>query len=64
MQCKLDLIVLTKIKEMIYYCETFRYGGKNALNNVTNDLTHVTVPTEDESNIPLRDQHFRAPSCP
>jgi hypothetical protein len=49
---------------MIYYCETFRYGGKNALNNVTNDLTHVTVPIEDGSNIPLRDQHFRAPSCP
>jgi hypothetical protein len=38
MQCKLNLIVLTKIKEMIHYCKMFRYGGKSALNTVTNIL--------------------------
>jgi hypothetical protein len=28
MESKLNLIVLTKIKEIIRYCETFGYGGK------------------------------------
>jgi hypothetical protein len=32
MQCKLDLIILTKTKETIRYCESFGYGGNVALN--------------------------------
>jgi hypothetical protein len=28
MQYKLDLIILTKIKETIRYCEPFGHGGK------------------------------------
>jgi hypothetical protein len=28
MQCKFDLIVLTKIKEMIHYYELFGHDGK------------------------------------
>jgi hypothetical protein len=46
---QLVLIVLTKREETIRYCESFGYGGKSALTNVSNDLTHVTVPTEDGS---------------
>jgi hypothetical protein len=34
-----DLIVLTKTKEMIRYCESFGYGAKDALNTVSNGLT-------------------------
>jgi hypothetical protein len=51
---------------MIRYCESFRYGGKDPLNTVTNDLTQVSVPAESDHNshqhsrMPLRDQHFRA----
>jgi hypothetical protein len=63
MQLKLYLIILTKIKEMIRYCETFGYGCKSALNTVTNDLTHVSVSTEDGSNMSLRDQYFHVHSC-
>jgi hypothetical protein len=50
MQCKLDIIILTKTNETIYYCESFGYGGKDALNTVTNDLTQVSVPTEKDPN--------------
>jgi hypothetical protein len=32
---------------MIRYCESFRYDGKSTLTNVSNDLTHVSVPVED-----------------
>jgi hypothetical protein len=64
MQCKLDLIIITKTKEVINYYESFGYDGKNALNTVTNDLTNASVPAEDESNMPLKGQHFRAHSCP
>jgi hypothetical protein len=49
MKMQLDLIVLTKIKETIRYCESFRYGGQNALNIVAIDLTHVSVSTENGS---------------
>jgi hypothetical protein len=49
---------------MTRYYESLGYGGTNALNTVTNDLMHVSVPTEDGSNMPLRDQHFCAHSCP
>jgi hypothetical protein len=70
MQCKLDLIVLTKTKEMIYYYESFGYNGKGALNTITNDLMHVSVPAEMDHNspqpshMPLMDQHHHAHSCP
>jgi hypothetical protein len=46
---QLTLIVLTKRKETVRYCEIFRYSGKSALTNVSNDLTHVSVPAKDGS---------------
>jgi hypothetical protein len=46
---QLDLIVLIKIKEMIHYYKSFRYGSKGALNIISNVLTQVSVPTEDGS---------------
>jgi hypothetical protein len=49
MQCKLDLIILTKTKEMICYCESYAYSGKVALNIISNDLTQVSVPVENGS---------------
>jgi hypothetical protein len=45
---QLILIVLTKTKETIHYCETFGYGGTTLSNIIANDLTHVSVPAEDE----------------
>jgi hypothetical protein len=48
MICTHDLTVLTKTKETIRYCESFRYGGRNTLTNISNDLTHLSVPAEDE----------------
>jgi hypothetical protein len=44
---QLVLIVLTKRKEMVHYCETFGYGGTTLSNIVANDLMHVSVPVED-----------------
>jgi hypothetical protein len=44
---QLVLIVLTKRKEMVRYCETFGYGGTTLSNIVANDLTHVSVLVED-----------------
>jgi hypothetical protein len=44
---QLILIILTKIKEMIRYCESFGYGGTTLSSITTNDLTHVSVPAED-----------------
>jgi hypothetical protein len=46
---QLDLIVLTKIKEMIRYYELFGHGGKTFSTHVTNDLARVSVPVEDGS---------------
>jgi hypothetical protein len=46
---QLDLIVLTKIKETIRYCELFGHGGKTLSTHVTNDLTQVSIPEEDGS---------------
>jgi hypothetical protein len=43
---QLILIVLTKRKEMIRYCETFRYGGITLSNIVANNLTYVSVPAK------------------
>jgi hypothetical protein len=48
---QLVLIVLTKRKEMIHYYESFEYGGTMLSNIVANDLTHVSVPAENRSNI-------------
>jgi hypothetical protein len=44
---QLDLIVLTKGKEMIHYCESFRYGGTTLSNIIANYLTHVSAPAVD-----------------
>jgi hypothetical protein len=44
---QLILLVLTKRKETIRYCETFGYGGITLSNIIANDLTHVIVPIED-----------------
>jgi hypothetical protein len=44
---KLVLIVLTKRKETIHYCETFGYSGTMLLNITTNDSTDVSVHVED-----------------
>jgi hypothetical protein len=49
MICTHDLTILTKTKEMTHYCESFGYGGSNALTSISNDLMHVSVPTEDGS---------------
>jgi hypothetical protein len=53
MTCTHDLIVLTKIKEMTRYCGSNALGGKSALINASNDLTHVSVPVEDGQIIPI-----------
>jgi hypothetical protein len=46
---QLVIIVLTKRKEMIRYCEMFRNGGTTLSNIIANDLTHISVPVEDGS---------------
>jgi hypothetical protein len=50
---QLVLIVLTKRKEMIRCCELFGYDGPTLSNIVANDLTHVNVPVEEGSIIPV-----------
>jgi hypothetical protein len=45
---QLILIILTNRKEMIRYSKSFRYGGTTLSNIITNDLTYVSVPAEDE----------------
>jgi hypothetical protein len=47
MMMQLILIVLTKRKEMIRYCETFGYGGTALSNIIANDLMLVSIPVED-----------------
>jgi hypothetical protein len=46
------LIFITKRKETIY-CESFGYGGTTLSNIVANSLTHVSVPAEEGSIIPI-----------
>jgi hypothetical protein len=53
MACTLTLIILTKTKEMIRYCESHAYGGKVTPNIISIDLTQVSVPAEHGSNMPL-----------
>jgi hypothetical protein len=50
---QLVLIILTKRKEMIIYCESFRYGGKCTLNKRFYRSNGVSVPVENGSNIPI-----------
>jgi hypothetical protein len=45
--CTHDLTILTKIKEMTHYCESFGYGGKTLSIHVSTILTNVSVPAED-----------------
>jgi hypothetical protein len=46
---QLGLLVLTKTKTTIRYCELFRHGGKTISTHVTNDLTQVSILAEDGS---------------
>jgi hypothetical protein len=48
MTCIHDLTALTKTKEMISYCGSFGYGGKDDLNIHFYCSNGVSVPTEDE----------------
>jgi hypothetical protein len=50
---QLILIVLTKRKEMIRYCESFGYSGTPLSNIVAKNLMHVSVPTENRSSIAI-----------
>jgi hypothetical protein len=54
---QLVLIVLTKRKEMIRYCESFGYGGKCALNKGLYRSNRVSVPTQNGSNNPIMAFH-------
>jgi hypothetical protein len=49
MICINDLIILTKRKETISYCESFRIGGKTLSIVISIILTHVSVHAEDGS---------------
>jgi len=46
---QLVLIVLTKQKKTIRYCESFGNGGTTLSNIVANDLTQVSVPAEGQT---------------
>jgi hypothetical protein len=46
---QLSLVVLTKTKTTIRYCELFGHSGKTLSIRVTNDLMQVSVPAEDGS---------------
>jgi hypothetical protein len=50
---QLILIILTKRKETIHYCKSFRYVGTMLSNIIANDLTHVSVSIEKGSIIPI-----------
>jgi hypothetical protein len=58
---QLVLIVLTKRKETIRYCELFGYGGKCALNKYFYRSNGVSVPTENRSNISVMDFSLTSP---
>jgi hypothetical protein len=46
---QLALIILTKRKEMIRYCESSENGGTTLSNIIAKDLTQVSVPAEDQT---------------
>jgi hypothetical protein len=50
---QLVIIVLSKRKEMIHYCESFGYGGKCTLDKRFYHSNGVSVPVENGSNIPI-----------
>jgi hypothetical protein len=50
---QLVLIVLTKRKEMIRYCESFEYGGKCTLDKSFYRSNRFSVSTENGSNISI-----------
>jgi hypothetical protein len=50
MQCNLNLIIFTKTKEMIRYCESHAYAGEVALNTISNNLVQVNVHAEKDHN--------------
>jgi hypothetical protein len=70
MICTHYLIILTKTKEAILYCESFRYGGKTLSTHISIILAQVSIPTKNGSNnhqpshMSLRDQHSCAHLCP
>jgi hypothetical protein len=53
MICTHDLYVLAKRKEMTRYCESFGYGGKDALDKRFYYSNGVSVPAEEGSIIPI-----------
>jgi hypothetical protein len=66
---QLILIILTIRKEIICYCESFGYDGTTLSSIVANNLTYVSVPTEEGSIIPiigisLHPQHGHFTSSP
>jgi hypothetical protein len=50
---QLVLIILTKRKEMICYCESLGYGGKCALDKCFYHSNGVSVPVEEGLIIPI-----------
>jgi hypothetical protein len=48
---QLDQTILTKRKETIHYCESFRYGGNDALDKRFYRSNEVSVPAESGSSI-------------
>jgi hypothetical protein len=58
---QLVLIILTKRKEMIRYCESFKYGGKCALNKRFYRSNGVSIPAENGSNIFIMDFSLTSP---
>jgi hypothetical protein len=50
---QLILIVITKRKEAIWYCESFGYSDKCALDKRFYHSNGVSVPAENGSNIPI-----------
>jgi hypothetical protein len=62
---QLDLIVLTKRKEMIRYCESFGYDDTLLSNIIANDLAHISVLAERWLKYTLRRSSTFVPtSCP
>jgi hypothetical protein len=49
MECKLDVIIITKTKENDLLLRIVRIRWQNTLNTVTNILREVSVPTKDGS---------------
>jgi hypothetical protein len=66
---QLVLIAFTQRKDTIHYCESFGYGSTTLSNIIANNLTHVSVPVEEGSIIPimgisLHPHHGHFTQCP